>query len=149
MALQKPSHPLQTHHSSETTLSTSTQITQAGMKRARKSSNDLSAVKRPAYRSPPLIDKASPQQAQTTDAAKIARQKERAAWDSQSKIYLTYRALRELNQRNKESFKRRKIHQPSSDLFISEATVVELKRFARGGGPNLRSLRNVKCFSPF
>lgn len=69
-------------------------------------------------------------------------------WDSLSKLWLTRRALRELNRRNKRpASSARKIVIRSQNLGGESATLKscppQLKRFARHGGPDLRDLRGV------
>jgi hypothetical protein len=120
---------------------------QRSLKRAcRPSNNDLSAAERAAYRTPPHSADCQPQQPQEADAAESERQSRIAEWDGLSKIWLTYRALRELDWRNKRASKDGKVTEgdrPSSGLSIPKDSLLDLSRFARGGGPDLQDLRGV------
>lgn len=58
-------------------------------------------------------------------------------WDNLSKVWLTPRALRELDRRNDKS------PITTSTATPSGATATTLARFARRGGPDLRHLRGV------
>ena len=143
-------------------MQTSTDTMQAGLKRACRSSyEDLSAVKRAACHCPAVPNQERcPHQSQDADAARTERQREITAWDSQSKIWLTYRALRELDQRNWEAFRAHKADRPFKGLFAlrrppsidgscrQQPPLADLQRFARGGGPDLRALRGVSYPAP-
>lgn len=56
-------------------------------------------------------------------------------WDDLSKVWLTTRALRELDRRNK--------HRPATPEASGRFATKDLARFARQGGPDLRRLRGV------
>lgn len=68
-----------------------------------------------------------------------------AYWDLISKLWLTRRALKELNRRNRQTANPVHIRRP--DRSVETATLEncssQLKRFARQGGPDLRDLRGV------
>ena len=70
-----------------------------------------------------------------------------AYWDSLSKLWLTRRALRELDRRNRQtanSVRTRITSRPNlSGELASENRSSEIKRFARHGGPDLQDLRGV------
>jgi hypothetical protein len=124
---------------------TATGKEQYSLKRARRpSDNDLSVFGAAAYRSPPSSRGTLLQQPPEFDAARAERQREITAWDSLSQIWLTSRALRELDRRNKEAFKASEGGRPPSGPSASKNSLVSLSRFARGGGPDLRELRGVK-----
>lgn len=64
-------------------------------------------------------------------------------WDNLSKVWLTPRALRELDRRNDTNSSTIKTTTPSG------VTATTLARFARHGGPDLRHLRGVSllCYA--
>jgi hypothetical protein len=92
-----------------------------------------------------------------------------AFWDNLSKIWLTKRALRELDRRNAEAalspyrLPHRRVHRPLTRNFLAESNrncqttryttdylhhcepriLKDIKLFARRGGPDLSDLRNV------
>jgi hypothetical protein len=92
-----------------------------------------------------------------------------AFWDNLSKIWLTKRALRELNRRNAQAapspsrLPHRRVHRPLTRNFLAESNrkrqttryaadyprhydprvLKDIKLFARHGGPDLSDLRNV------
>ncbi|EGD90487.1 hypothetical protein H112_01947 [Trichophyton rubrum D6] len=82
-------------------------------------------------------------------------------WDNLSRIWLTRDALEELDQRNSASIssepprskqrpvtrlqeKERRLHQklPSCTIYSGPATLNDIRRYSRGGGPDLSDLRN-------
>lgn len=85
-------------------------------------------------------------------------------WDNLSRIWLTRDALEELDRRNSASIssgpprskqrpvtrlqkKERRPHQKHSSgaIYSSPATLNDIRRYSRGGGPDLSDLRNV-CY---
>ena len=71
-----------------------------------------------------------------------------AYWDSLSKLWLTRRALKELNRQNRQTASPVRtgiIRRPdrSGEPAALEDCSSQLKRFARQGGPDLRDLRGV------
>lgn len=85
-------------------------------------------------------------------------------WDNLSRIWLTRDALEELDRRNSASIssepprsrqrpvtrlqeKERRPHQklPSGTIYSGPATLNDIRRYSRGGGPDLSDLRNV-CY---
>lgn len=71
-----------------------------------------------------------------------------AYWDSLSKLWLTRRALKELNRRNKQTASSVRTEIIRRSGRSEESATLEncsspLKRFARHGGPDLRDLRGV------
>ena len=69
-------------------------------------------------------------------------------WDLLSKLWLTRRALKELNRRNRQTaspIRTGIIRRPdwSRELAALEDCSSQLKRFARQGGPDLRDFRGV------
>ena len=80
----------------------------------------------------------SSQQNREAEAARIERREEIAAWDAQSKLWLTYRVLREIDLRNFEASQAGTFDQP-----LSINGPVSLARFARNGGPDLQELRSA------
>lgn len=69
-------------------------------------------------------------------------------WDSLSKLWLTKRALKELNRRNRQTVSPVRsgiIRRPdrSGESAALENCSSQVKRFARQGGPDLRDLRGV------
>ena len=97
-----------------------------------------------------------------------------AFWDNLSKIWLTKRALRELDRRNAQAapspsrLPYRRVHQPLTRNFLAESNrnrqttryatdylrhyepriLKDIKLFARHGGPDLSDLRNV-CIASY
>lgn len=75
-----------------------------------------------------------------------------AFYDSLSKVPLTRRALKELNQRTSEvTSHQRPIYSPRR--VYREESLKELQKFARHGGPELCDIRTVRlrshCVRPF
>jgi hypothetical protein len=88
-----------------------------------------------------------------------------AFWDNLSKIWLTKRALRELDRRNSQAHSLyRRLHRPVTRLGLAEwkrthqppqsaadflchctsTCLKDIERFARHGGPDLSDLRGVR-----
>lgn len=61
-----------------------------------------------------------------------------AFWDHLSKVWLTPRALRELDRRNSTQ-------RPPTTPTAPDVASTDLARFARHGGPDLRHLRGVRA----
>ncbi|KID93590.1 hypothetical protein MAJ_10453, partial [Metarhizium majus ARSEF 297] len=89
---------------------------------------------RPQNRKRPRANESS-QSKPPSKKAKLTRESNFSPefWDNLSKIWLTPRALRELDRRNKT--------QPSPRFPVPKLYPTQLARFARHGGPDLRHLR--------
>lgn len=105
----------------------------------------------------------SPSEQRKLDSgARKARLQQRTEWwDTLSKVWLTRRALRELDRRNRISRRRRADRRTSSPSNVDKRGIRksrnrpadnqtekqklsnDVKRFARQGGPSLSELRNV------
>jgi hypothetical protein len=98
--------------------------------------NDGPLMARPQNRKRPRANELS-QSNPPSKKAKLARESNFSPefWDNLSKVWLTPRALRELDRRNKA--------QPSPRFAVPELYATKLARFARHGGPDLRHLRGV------
>jgi hypothetical protein len=63
-------------------------------------------------------------------------------YDSLSKVWLTHRALKELNQRRRQA---NSPQQPASTpRRITRSALIQIQRIARDGGPDLGDLRGVR-----
>ncbi|TWU71214.1 hypothetical protein ED733_000263 [Metarhizium rileyi] len=101
-------------------------------KRSEEPSRTSQAVKRLKPASDPAQDSLPAKRIRSTAVREISNFLP-AFWDNLSKVWLTRRALRELDRRNEENLTTRS--------SASGAILTSLARFARRGGPDLRRLR--------
>jgi hypothetical protein len=106
------------------------------------SHNDGPLMARPQNRKRPRANEPS-QSNPPAKKAKLSRQSNFSPefWDNLSKVWLTPRALRELDRRNKT--------QPWPRFPVPELYPTQLARFARHGGPDLQHLRGVWLQFPY
>lgn len=105
----------------------STRQSVSNLHRKRRNVSDLARESPPAKRTKP------------NTVAQTAPNHPPEYWDKLSRVWLTPRALRELDRRNDTKRSTVKTGVPSSP------TLATLKQFARRGGPDLRHLRGVSC----
>jgi hypothetical protein len=63
-------------------------------------------------------------------------------YDSLSKVWLTRRALKELDRRTSQANSRRR--PASTPRRVTRSASIQIQRIARDGGPDLRDLRGVR-----
>jgi hypothetical protein len=83
----------------------------------------------------------NPSESQPSKRFKSSRAK---FYDSLSKVWLTRRALKELDRRTRQANSPQRPAPPSQRKETSQEETSKQKRFARHGGPDLRDLRGVR-----